>query len=127
MRLYQEASDDKKTEIKKQWPKKLRQLEDAGTRWMRTRGPMAAAISTLLDMQWRAPHPTKWLPPLGDEEDNEVMNFAEHESILEHKVAHYAKHTATKKMWAEAENNFQNKGYASGKPVFQAAKKRTTS
>ena len=65
MRQYQESSRDQQEDIKKQWPKKLIRLKDARTRWMRTKEPMEAAISTMLDIGWRVPHPTKWLAPTG--------------------------------------------------------------
>ena len=77
MRQFQESDEEHKQEIKRQWPSTLMRMKDARTRWMRAKGPMAAAICTLLDMGWRLPQHTTRLPPCDEEHANETMDFAE--------------------------------------------------
>ena len=76
MRLYSEADEDKKQRILKCWHKTLRKLQHPGGRWMQARGPLAATICTLLDMEWKPLHPCKWKP-----KDEDILNFNEIEGV----------------------------------------------
>lgn len=72
-------------------------MRDSSTRWMRVKGPLSAAIATLLDMGWKPIHPTKWL-----DRGRQVHDFVEYPGISHHKVRHLVGNDLTRQLWEEA-------------------------
>jgi len=48
------------------WGQLVRRLGPLKWRWTRVRGPMAAAVATLMDIGWRPTRPDLWTSPEGD-------------------------------------------------------------
>lgn len=61
--LWRGMVAEDRASVENLWKKKLPQLQEAATRWLRVRGPVTAVIATLLALQWKPVRPVAWMEP----------------------------------------------------------------
>ena len=115
-RLYRKASGSQRADIHEVWHKATKVLKHKSTRWCHVRGPMKAAIATLLDMGWVPVHPTKWKSDSG-----QIFDFYAVPGVSHHRVLHQVEVSLERRLWASAAEARNNSGYQYGVPDFSSA------
>ena len=88
-------------------------------RWLVTKGPMSATISTLLDLGWKPVAPDKWLVEDGGGRYEATLGAGH---FAKPQVLRAAQEAAVRRLWESAAEHSCGKGLEEGPPSLRAAK-----
>ena len=115
MRLWKNADETVKDDIKKVWKIGLRRMADEQARWMRVTGPMSATIATMMDVGWAPVLPNRWLT----KDKSAVATFDAKEGITQMHVCHIIENDILDKIWKHAADASCGRGLQTGYPLFE--------
>ena len=74
--IWNRATEETKKRVRATWAKTYAKLSKAKSRWQCVKGPIAACISTLLDVEWKPVGHNYWITPTpnGCSRSNEVSS-----------------------------------------------------
>ena len=101
------------------WKTAVRRLRVERTRWLMVRGPMSAAIATVMDVGWAPVLPNKWL----NRDKSQVATFDAIEGVTEFHVKHAIERDLKIQIWQHASVSYCAKGLEHGAPNFGPASK----
>jgi len=130
MGIWTRSCDTTKIRIRKAWVKTLARLSKAKSRWQFVKGPIAAAVATLMDVKWQPVDPTTWITPesIGFSESNNASSkqmacFTENKGHSAGQVLHRLEGDLEAAVWANASKAYNGGGLECGLPNFEPASK----
>jgi hypothetical protein len=128
--IWNRSKDATKKRIRKAWVQTLVKMNDAKSRWQRVKGPIAAAIATLMDIDWQPVDPTAWITPesIGFSLSNNVSSkqlacFTETQGHAVRQVLHRLEGDLEAAVWTKASLAHNGLGLECGLPNFEPASK----
>ena len=119
MRLWKNAADDLRKDIKEVWKIGLRKMAEEKTRWMRVKGPLTATIATLMDAGWAPVLPHKWLT----RDKSQTASFDAIDGVTQLHVCHVVENDIIEKVWRNVAEAHCGQGLGRGGPLLDPAEK----
>ena len=114
--------------IKRAWMKAMIKLGNAKSRWQCVRGPITAAIATLMDIDWQPIDPIAWITPessgysaSSNASSNQIAGFTETQGHATQQVLFRLEGDLEAAVWTHASTANNGKGLELGMPNFEPA------
>ena len=119
-----------KQRIRRAWVKTLAKLTPARSKWQCVRGPISAAVATLIDVGWQPIDPSEWITSAsdgtslsGNASSNLLAGFTKTKGHAVRQVLHRLEGDLEADVWNKASLSYNGKGLERGLPSFEPASK----
>lgn len=128
--LWNRSKDATKEMIRKAWVRAFVKLSKAKSRWQCVKGPIAAAVATLMDIEWQPIDPSAWITSAStglslssDASSKLLAGFTETQGHAVRQVLHRLEGDLEAALWGKASLAHNGLGLECGLPNFEPASK----